>query len=144
MNLEIKSAAKMKELGSKLASYVQPGQCWYFDGALGTGKTTLIQGILAELGVEESVLSPTFSIIETHCVRDDSMQIIHLDLYRIESPEELVHTGLDEYWHDECSWFIEWPALGGTMIPEADVSVNLTHQESSRRVKIHGLDDFEG
>ena len=132
----------MKELGSKLASYVQPGQCWYFEGALGTGKTTLIQGILAELGVEESVLSPTFSIIETHCVRDDMMEIVHLDLYRVESPEELVHTGLDEYWQGDYSWFIEWPSLGGSMIPEADILVNLSHEESSRRVVVNGLSNF--
>lgn len=123
----------MIDLGRRLSAEVSPGQHWHFEGEMGTGKTTLIQGICDGLGVNSPVLSPTFSIFDAH-EAGDGTEILHVDLYRIETPGELINTGLDCYERDDCTWFVEWPALGAEFIPEADVKVTIRREGEVRQV----------
>ena len=95
-------------------------------GDLGTGKTTLVKAICRQLEVIDDVSSPTFSIINTYLT--SSQQVIHhIDLYRIESAEELVQIGIDDYLHSEELTFIEWPELVESILPVNTVKVELQH-----------------
>ena len=130
----VDSPEHMAELGARLAHRVRRGCCMYFEGDLGAGKTTLIQAIMRNLGVEEPIPSPTFSIMETYRT-PGGLELLHIDLYRIEMPQELVLIGLDEFRKDDYAWFIEWPQNGAEIIPAADVRVCLQHAGTSRKVK---------
>ncbi|MDT0558670.1 tRNA (adenosine(37)-N6)-threonylcarbamoyltransferase complex ATPase subunit type 1 TsaE [Ichthyenterobacterium sp. W332] len=78
-----------------------------FYGAMGTGKTTLIKSLIKTLGSEDTVSSPTFSLVNEYHTPES--KIYHFDLYRIESSEELYDFGIEDYLHADCYKFIEWP-----------------------------------
>ncbi|MBK8501454.1 MAG: tRNA (adenosine(37)-N6)-threonylcarbamoyltransferase complex ATPase subunit type 1 TsaE [Saprospiraceae bacterium] len=101
-------------------------------GDLGTGKTTLVRAICRQLEVIDDVSSPTFSIINTYLTT--SQQVIHhIDLYRLESAEELVQIGIDDYLHSEDLTFIEWPELIESILPINTVRVELQHIDGLAR-----------
>ncbi len=133
MNFEVATLLDMKNLGKLIASDVAPGQIWHVEGELGVGKTTLIQFILASLGVTDSVLSPTFSIYEPY-EGSDGFKFLHMDLYRIANPATLVHIGLDFYEDGEHVWFVEWPNLGGDVIPAADGAIRIARLTQERKL----------
>lgn len=132
----VDSPERMADLGTRLAHWVRRGCCMYFEGDLGAGKTTLIQSIMRNLGVEEPIPSPTFSIMETYQT-PSGLELLHIDLYRIEMPQELALIGLDEFRKNDYAWFIEWPQNGVDIIPTADVRVRLRHAGDSRIVAIN-------
>ena len=78
-------------------------------GELGSGKTTLVKSVLKKMGVNESVTSPTFSIVNEY---NFSRNIVyHFDLYRIENIEELNVIGFEDYIYSQNTCFIEWPEI---------------------------------
>ena len=94
--------------GAALAHSLLPGDVVALFGALGAGKTTLARGILAGLGHEGDVASPTFPIVLPYAPPDTRLPVWHVDLYRIEHEGELVELGLDEA-REEGVLLIEWP-----------------------------------
>ena len=135
MELEIRSPAAMVALGSSWSNRVQRGTCIYFEGELGTGKTTLIQGILRGLGIDGPIPSPTFAILEPY-ISTAGLELLHLDLYRINQPQELLNVGIDDYADSGAAWFIEWPGRGMDIIPPANVQISLVHGGNSRIVTV--------
>ena len=131
----IETPQQMTELGAHLAGDIRRGCCMYFEGELGAGKTTLIRGMIQALGVDDNIPSPTFSIMETYSTGDE-IEILHIDLYRIEDPQELVMIGLDEFNRQDYAWFIEWPDKGGEVIPAADHRILLRHAGEARIVEL--------
>lgn len=101
-------------------------------GDLGAGKTTLVRTICRRLGVIDHVSSPTFSIISTYLL-EDGRSVHHMDLYRIESPDELVHIGIDDYLHSGEISFIEWPEMITPFLPENTLQVRLEHLDDQCR-----------
>ncbi|HET6911162.1 MAG TPA: tRNA (adenosine(37)-N6)-threonylcarbamoyltransferase complex ATPase subunit type 1 TsaE [Mycobacteriales bacterium] len=95
----------MRELGRQLSASLQPGDLVLAIGDLGAGKTTLVQGIGAGLGVRGDVLSPTFVIARVH--RDGRVPLVHVDAYRLESVEEIDDLDLDASL-DESVTVVEW------------------------------------
>ncbi|WP_405327539.1 tRNA (adenosine(37)-N6)-threonylcarbamoyltransferase complex ATPase subunit type 1 TsaE [Leeuwenhoekiella sp. LLG6367-2.1] len=79
-----------------------------FHGDLGAGKTTLIKSLVSKLGSEDTVSSPTFSIVNEYATTDNNV-ILHFDLYRLNSEEEAYDIGIEEYLERDCWKFIEWP-----------------------------------
>jgi tRNA threonylcarbamoyladenosine biosynthesis protein TsaE len=104
-------------VGRRLAGLLRPGDVVALYGDLGAGKTTLARGILRGLGFEGEVASPTFPIVQPY--ETLSPPVWHVDLYRIEEPDELRELSLDEAL-DEGVLIIEWPErLGAALWPEA-------------------------
>ena len=83
-------------------------------GELGAGKTTLIKSILKNLGIEENITSPTFSIVNQYST--SNLLINHFDLYRVKSSKELDVIGFEEYLDNEGISFIEWPEVAMSKI----------------------------
>lgn len=80
-----------------------------FDGAMGTGKTTLIKALAKELGSTDVISSPTFSLVNTYTTAN--LDIYHFDLYRLNAIEEAYDFGIEDYL-DSNNWlFIEWPDI---------------------------------
>ena len=85
----------MEAFGRKIAGKIEPGDVVALSGTLGTGKTTLARAIIAALGYEGEVPSPTYTIIETY----DGLRVplVHADFYRLNHPSEIEELGLDDY-----------------------------------------------
>ncbi len=107
-----------------------------FYGEMGTGKTTLIKEIVKQLGVDEVVNSPTFSLVNEYLSRKGE-NLYHFDFYRIEQEEEAFDIGIEEYF-DSNSWcFIEWPEKVENLLPLETVSVILTlNNKGTRNIQI--------
>lgn len=80
-----------------------------FEAQMGNGKTTLIKELCAQLGVNDSMSSPTYSIVNEY--RSTTGKIYHFDLYRLKHTNELLDIGFDEYINGQNYCFIEWPQL---------------------------------
>ena len=105
--------------GAALALCLRPGDIVALRGGLGAGKTTLVRGMLRALGLEEEAPSPTFAIVQPYAPPDVSLPLAHVDLYRLDMPEEAAELGLDEYLLDGAL-VIEWPErLGAALWPDA-------------------------
>ncbi|WP_126455897.1 tRNA (adenosine(37)-N6)-threonylcarbamoyltransferase complex ATPase subunit type 1 TsaE [Sulfuriflexus mobilis] len=132
--LHIASDTAMQALGAKLARACQSHGVIYLQGELGTGKTTLVRGLLRGLGHEGAVKSPTFTLVEPYTV--NGVSIYHFDLYRLSDPEELEFMGLRDYFSAESLCLIEWPQRGGALLPPADIVIALEHAGPARDLQI--------
>lgn len=92
-------------------------------GDLGAGKTTLVQAICRGAGVKADVTSPTYALV--HEYRGDRFPIYHLDLYRLEKPEDLTNLGWDDMLRANALILVEWPERGGERIPPDAVPIDL-------------------
>jgi tRNA threonylcarbamoyladenosine biosynthesis protein TsaE len=103
-------------------------------GPLGAGKTTLVQEILKELGVSGPVISPTYNYVTTYKLKDDKT-VYHFDLYRLNSEDEFIAAGFDEYLYQSNSFsFIEWPQVINDMLEENVIAVKLEHDADDTRL----------
>ena len=107
-------------------------------GELGAGKTTLTQAICRGYGVTEEVTSPTFALV--HRYHAPKSPVYHLDLYRIERPEDLTNLGWDEIVSDDAVVIVEWPERAGDRIPKLHVPISLQHlpHDAGRRLLYAG------
>jgi len=105
----LKDEAATREAGAMLARVVQPGDVITLSGQLGAGKTMLARGFLEERGHEGEVPSPSFAIVQPYESLDPP--VWHVDLYRLEAPEELEELGLDAA--EDGVLLVEWPERGG-------------------------------
>lgn len=119
-----------RELGRAIGSNVRSGDILLLTGGLGAGKTTLTQGILWGLGSEEYARSPTFVLVNEY---DARVPVYHMDLYRLDSFEEIDGLGLDDYLFGEGLCVIEWAdkAQGYFPVDHMDISIE-TVSDSSR------------
>ena len=102
----------MQAFGCRIAERLQPGDVVALEGGLGAGKTTLSRAILAALGHEGEVPSPTFTIIETYDAPPLRLPVVHADFYRLEDPAEVEELGLDDY-REGAALLAEWPDHAG-------------------------------
>ena len=96
-------------LGKRLAARARPGDVIGLSGPLGVGKTTLVRGVLAGLGHDDEVPSPSFAIVQPYATLDPPAW--HVDLYRLEHPSELEELGLDSA--GDAVLLVEWPERAG-------------------------------
>jgi tRNA threonylcarbamoyladenosine biosynthesis protein TsaE len=129
--LETRSASDTEALGARIAADLHPGDVVVISGDLGTGKTTLIRGACRALGVEEQVVSPTFTIGRRYRGR---VPVAHLDLYRLADLEGEEPALLDDYLDSETVTFVEWPAVAEPRLSGRRVlEVRLAHAGGDRR-----------
>jgi tRNA threonylcarbamoyladenosine biosynthesis protein TsaE len=96
------------------------------EGELGAGKTTLVGGILAALGVTGAIRSPTYTLIEPY--EAAGLQLYHIDLYRLNSAREVEALGIRDLLDARAVLLIEWPSRGAGALPTEDLSVAIEYQ----------------
>ncbi len=106
----------------------------FLKGDLGAGKTTLVRGLLQALGETRTIKSPTYSLLETY--ERDLWHVVHLDLYRLAEPRDLIALGLSDHDHEGSLWLIEWPERGEGVLPQADLEVALEGAASGHRIRL--------
>ena len=124
--------AATERLGQVIAAKLQLGDVVSLSGGLGAGKTTLARAILAALGHEGEVPSPTFTIIETY---DLALPVVHADFYRLERPEDVEELGLDDY-RGEGVLIAEWPEMAGGFAHEPGCLTIRLESVDGRRMAI--------
>ena len=102
-----------------------------FNGSMGVGKTTLIKAIIKELGSNDDVNSPTFSIVNQYELSNDT--IYHFDLYRVNDLEEAYNFGIEDYLYDGYYCLIEWPEIIESLLPEEVLKINIEILDNSSR-----------
>ncbi len=123
-------------LGRRLAGQLRAGDIVLLSGDLGAGKTALARGILAGLGHGGEVPSPTFTLVQSYEPPSVRLPVWHVDLYRLDDPDEVEELGLEEILVDGAL-IIEWPERAGNRWPDA---LHLTLADSgdgSRRLTAH-------
>ena len=115
---------------------LQKGNIFAFYGKMGTGKTTFIKSLCEELGVKDTINSPTFAIVNEYEDRDANT-IFHFDFYRIKSLTEVYNMGYEEYFYSNACCFIEWPELIEELLPEEHIRVDITEgDDGARTIKV--------
>jgi len=105
-----------------------------FDGMLGAGKTTFIKEILAELGCKDTVTSPTFTLVEPYQFAGYS--VLHLDLYRLNEPQEIESLGYRDWFSVGNLILIEWPEKAAGFLPDYDLNIMIQIQDNKRQLEI--------
>ena len=124
--------------GERLGHLVSPPLVVTISGELGAGKTTLVQAICRGYGVTDDVTSPTFALVHRYAA--PRSPVFHLDLYRLERPDELTNIGWDEILSEEALILIEWPERAAGRVPRDHVPISLQHlpDDPSRRLLYAG------
>ena len=133
MQIVIENKSGVKQAAKQFIDFMGDNKVFAFKGSMGAGKTTLIKAICQELGVKESVTSPTFAIINEYKDREGE-SIYHFDFYRINKLEEAFDFGYEDYFYSGNLCFIEWPEIVESLLPENCVKVTIEEIEKGFRV----------
>ena len=129
-------------LGEKIGALLKGGDVVAFVGGLGCGKTTITRGISIGLGLGDDVSSPTFALVNEY--RGDRLSLIHFDMYRILSPEDLETTGFFDYMSDDAVLAIEWSENIASELPDNTITITLERiDDSTRKITINGDERFD-
>ena len=125
------SAGDTARAGALLAPELVIGDSVLLDGSLGAGKTVFAKGLAIALGVAgEGVRSPTFTLVNIY---PGPFPVYHIDLYRIEKPEELSELGLEEMIGTDGVAIVEWPDRLGPYMPKGAIWVRIKDRGGDRR-----------
>ncbi|RLA10467.1 MAG: tRNA (adenosine(37)-N6)-threonylcarbamoyltransferase complex ATPase subunit type 1 TsaE [Gammaproteobacteria bacterium] len=122
--------AAQTRFGEHLAPLLSAALLVNLYGDLGTGKTTLVRGLLRGLGYSGRVRSPTFTLMETY--ETTSQSLCHLDLYRLSDMEELEMLGIRDYLDGNWTVWLEWPQRVPELAQQADIDVTLQYSGDGR------------
>ncbi len=125
-----RSVQDTQNIASELAKTLKKGSVVLLTGDLGVGKTLFANAFAQELGINEPLLSPTFTIVREY------EGLCHFDLYRIEDEDELFEIGFDEYLFSGNYCLIEWADKFPGLFDESAVRVNICYLEEGREISI--------
>jgi tRNA threonylcarbamoyladenosine biosynthesis protein TsaE len=132
VNVHLPDLAATEAFGQRIAARLRPGDVVALSGGLGAGKTTLARAIIAALGHDGEVPSPSFAIIETYDPPQVRLPLVHADFYRLERPEEAEELGLDHY-REGAALVAEWPEHAGGFAHEpACLAITIETAETGR------------
>jgi tRNA threonylcarbamoyladenosine biosynthesis protein TsaE len=142
--VELPDPEAMGAFGTRIATHLRPGDVVALSGGLGTGKTTLARAIIAALGHQGEVPSPTFTIVETYTPPMLRVPLVHADFYRLERPAEADELGLDDY-RDGAVLVAEWPErVGGFATEPGCLAIALEIHGGGRRAIVEPGADWLG
>jgi tRNA threonylcarbamoyladenosine biosynthesis protein TsaE len=125
-----KSTAETEKFGSKLAELIEIPALILLKGELGTGKTLITKAAVSALGYQGDVTSPTFNLVQEY---QAEIEIIHMDLYRLDRSAELLEIGFEDYLNREALIFIEWPELALPLIPADFIFIDIEKISAKKR-----------
>ena len=136
--IEIATAEALPQAAQEFASLMGDEPVYAFYGEMGAGKTTFIRELCRALGVEEDLAnSPSFSIINEYRSDTTAELIYHFDLYRLESVDEALEIGVEDYFDSGALCLLEWPERIEPLLPDDTVKVSISvNPDDSRTLTI--------
>lgn len=133
-----KSADDTRELAAVLASLVVAGDAILLSGGLGAGKTTFAQGFGRGLGVEDDIVSPTFTLMRSY---EGRLSLIHCDVYRLDHLQEVIDLGLPEMLDAAAVALVEWGDVAAPALPadHLETRLELTDTDDERQVQFRAV-----
>jgi tRNA threonylcarbamoyladenosine biosynthesis protein TsaE len=145
LTVELLTAAATRRFGALLGRLARPGDILGLDGPLGAGKTCLVQGLAASLGVRGAVTSPTFTLVNEYALPQSGPRagkdvgpdrLFHVDLYRLSGPEELEELGLWEAAESGGVMAVEWLSRFPDALPRDRLDLCLSPMARGRSLSV--------
>ena len=131
MKIQIPDLLELPDAAEKILDFSQKEKIFLFEGGMGVGKTTLIKDLCSQLGSDDLVSSPTYSIVNEYSYPKG--KIFHFDFFRIKSEAEAFDIGFEEYLYSGDYCFIEWPEKIQSMWPLHYITVSIDQSEDRLR-----------
>lgn len=128
----IPDLAELATFAEEIVVHIKNTPVVLFEGEMGTGKTTFIKLICEKMGVEDSMSSPTFSIVNEY-LDEYGDTIYHFDLYRLTSLKEAIDIGIEEYLFSGNVCLIEWPQIIVDELPDQYLKISINLVEGNKR-----------
>ena len=132
LEIKIKSLDGIADAARQFVDAMGENKVFAMFGPMGVGKTTFVKAVCEILGVEATITSPTFAIVNEYRTNTGD-QIFHFDFYRIRKVEEVYDMGYEDYVYSGAVCFLEWPELIEELLPEDAVRVTLSEEEDGTR-----------
>lgn len=135
------SLTQTQRLGMRLGDLLRGGELILLDGQLGTGKTTLTQGLAQGMGITEVINSPTFTLLKEYHSSASPVQgqaqgglaLYHFDLYRLDDPEEIIVLGFEDYFYGSDVCVVEWADKAKLLWPAEHLNIRLKVLSETKR-----------
>lgn len=143
MDLTIRTATAgdTREVGEALSAMLRARDAVVLTGELGAGKTTLVQGVARGLGVEDPVVSPTFTLVKEY---SGILEVAHVDVYRLERMQDVMDLGLEELGDGQCVLLVEWGDAVEALLPADRLRIELNPEDptggtDARRITVSSV-----
>jgi tRNA threonylcarbamoyladenosine biosynthesis protein TsaE len=137
VQLVVESVGQVERAAEKIAKFAGSEKIWLFHGAMGSGKTTLIKAIAKVFAIDDTVQSPTFSIVNEYRNAKNTV-FYHFDFYRIKNEIEALDLGVNEYFDSGSHCFVEWPQNVSNLTPAQHLQIELAiASETGRVINLH-------
>ncbi|MBO4424975.1 MAG: tRNA (adenosine(37)-N6)-threonylcarbamoyltransferase complex ATPase subunit type 1 TsaE [Spirochaetales bacterium] len=131
-----RTAQNMEELGRSIGETCAPGCVISLRGSLGAGKTVFAKGVARSLGIQEAIVSPTFTLVQEY---EGRIPMYHMDLYRITSEEDFQMIGGEDLLYSNGVCLIEWSEIINYLLPNGTLFVDIkVNEDQSRTVTLKG------
>ncbi len=140
--IHIANLGQLPDAARRFVSLMGDETVYTFTGEMGAGKTTFIAALATALGVDpEEANSPSFAIANEYRSDTTAELIYHFDLYRLESLEEALEIGFEDYLDSGALCFVEWPAIVEDILPDDTVAVEIKVNDDLSRDIIVNIPD---
>ncbi|WP_375427526.1 tRNA (adenosine(37)-N6)-threonylcarbamoyltransferase complex ATPase subunit type 1 TsaE [uncultured Sphingomonas sp.] len=130
--MRLADAQATEALGASLAAVVRAGDVIALSGPLGAGKTSMARGLLRAMGLQGEAPSPSFAIVQPYAPPEVRVPVVHVDLYRLDHPNEVEELGLEEALADSVL-VVEWPERAGAEAWPGALRLTLSIEEDGAR-----------
>lgn len=136
LSLHLADPSATEALGAVLAQWLAARGAGLvtLQGDLGAGKTTLVRGLLRALGASGPIRSPSYTLLEPYQL--GGLRVLHMDFYRLQSPDELENLGLRDDPPEQSIWLVEWPERAGELLPPPDLELKLSNAGEGRTAEL--------
>lgn len=137
MEIQISNLQQIEQAARTFIRLMPNHNIFAFYGSMGAGKTTFIREVCRQLGVTDTVTSPTFAIVNEYALPEPGKSIYHFDFYRIKQISEVYDIGYEDYFYSGNTCFLEWPELIEELLPLDVVRIHINvNPDDSRILKI--------
>ena len=133
MKIIVSDRSRLRDAARHFLRETAGSRIFAFYGQMGSGKTTFIKALCSEMGVTDTVTSPSFTLVNEY-KRPGNPSVYHFDFYRIKKISEVLDFGIEEYFDSDSPCFMEWPELIEQLLPPETLRLLITVTDDGGRI----------